>query len=759
MATKSQIFTDNWKKIVKSSKKNFFEFSGTLLELLCYKTDVGPIPRGIEIAFPPPEYVNNSNWKKDIVGCYWCHNNYTSFQPMCCSRLCLYLLYEWCIERVEVISGQKLCKLPSCNSSVKSGTIFVCCSRNHMNEYKQLFQEFSNSKIKEIQNFPRWYDRDLNAKVPKQQPIIRNSTMKNSTLPKPSPLPNMDLLPKIKEHLIYDTDVGPIPRSSKNEEHLRSRFSSSRNWLSEIPGCYQCLKTVKEKKEFLCSKTCYIIFNEWCRLKVSEYTNEEYCKYPGCARKAIGNMFCGKDHKRKIKKKYPYLNTEDCLSKVDQGPHWYTRDDPQFPSKQCKIESSSRKPNVLQIIRKESVFSCMLTKFLFERCDVGPIPRKLFELIPDIYSQGGLKNGNFNAIIPGCYWCCESNQSIRGIACSNLCFFLFNEWCHKKYQQFNSKRLCKFLHCETTVSFGKDCCKKEHSDWYNDTFVTKYYPHLKSTNYALGPKWYLDTASNHIDFYNREDPFYEFTNFFVCPILIIDNNSWPTTEHYFQAQKFVGTPHCEFIRRLNTPRDSFEYARRPKVQTWIRADWGRVKEFVMLKALEEKFNQNEHLKDLLIRTGDKKLYEHTNNDRFWGDGGDRKGQNKLGMLLMQVRFELHGRERFLPGFLSYLTLDGRNDQTHSDINKRQDLTGNNNVVLNSHYQTVSDQYPAYPHGATPYLSTMQYSPYNNYSPTSNQFQMQSQMCTAGNNNPFGPQFQRYCFKPEAFEPTNPFAKM
>lgn len=32
--------------------------------------------------------------------------------------------------------------------------------------------------------------------------------------------------------------------------------------------------------------------------------------------------------------------------------------------------------------------------------------------------------------------------------------------------------------------------------------------------------------------------------------------------------------------------------------------------------------------------------EHTENDAFWGDGGDGSGHNMLGRLLMELRAEL-----------------------------------------------------------------------------------------------------------------------
>lgn len=43
---------------------------------------------------------------------------------------------------------------------------------------------------------------------------------------------------------------------------------------------------------------------------------------------------------------------------------------------------------------------------------------------------------------------------------------------------------------------------------------------------------------------------------------------------------------------------------------------------------------------LLLATGDAKLVEHTEQDDYWGDGGDGSGKNMLGRILMEVREEL-----------------------------------------------------------------------------------------------------------------------
>lgn len=150
---------------------------------------------------------------------------------------------------------------------------------------------------------------------------------------------------------------------------------------------------------------------------------------------------------------------------------------------------------------------------------------------------------------------------------------------------------------------------------------------------------------NEIKFYNSHEQFYEFTNFY--PIFItVDGKSWPSAEHYFQAQKFVGTPYVEQIRKLPSARQAFQLSRDPAVSQWRRSDWDQVKDDVMLKVLRCKFDQCERLRSLLIGTGDKKLIEHTDNDSYWGDGGGPgKGLNKLGQLLMQVRSELNKMDK------------------------------------------------------------------------------------------------------------------
>ncbi|KAF0522598.1 swarming motility protein ybia [Gigaspora margarita] len=151
------------------------------------------------------------------------------------------------------------------------------------------------------------------------------------------------------------------------------------------------------------------------------------------------------------------------------------------------------------------------------------------------------------------------------------------------------------------------------------------------------------TERSYIYFYSKYDPYYEFTNFFPVPV-IIDGVKWPTTENYFQAQKFKCQRICNEIRKVQSAREAFNIGR--CYDRYKRHDWelkisgtGEIfKENVMRTTLIEKFGQHMHLKYLLLSTGNIPLFEHTKNDLYWGDGGDfGRGQNKLGIILQKVR--------------------------------------------------------------------------------------------------------------------------
>jgi ribA/ribD-fused uncharacterized protein len=140
-----------------------------------------------------------------------------------------------------------------------------------------------------------------------------------------------------------------------------------------------------------------------------------------------------------------------------------------------------------------------------------------------------------------------------------------------------------------------------------------------------------------IYFYSTQDDFGFLSNFSRHPI-VIGGHTWPTVEHYFQAQKFAGTEHVGAILRAASPTIAARMGR--SRQRPLRPDWEEVKDEIMHEALLAKFTQHSELRGRLLETGEARIVEHTARDRYWADGGDGSGRNMLGTLLMSVRDEL-----------------------------------------------------------------------------------------------------------------------
>src|SRR5207244_1111272 len=93
------------------------------------------------------------------------------------------------------------------------------------------------------------------------------------------------------------------------------------------------------------------------------------------------------------------------------------------------------------------------------------------------------------------------------------------------------------------------------------------------------------------------------------------------------------------IRLAPTARKAAELGRTSED---LRSDWSESRDSVMLKALRIKFTQHEDLKELLLNTGNAELVENSPKDNYWGNAVKNgvEGENRLGLLLMQVRSEL-----------------------------------------------------------------------------------------------------------------------
>ena len=138
-------------------------------------------------------------------------------------------------------------------------------------------------------------------------------------------------------------------------------------------------------------------------------------------------------------------------------------------------------------------------------------------------------------------------------------------------------------------------------------------------------------------FYRVKEPYGEFSNFAPFPFEL-KGKTWPTSEHYFQAQKFAGTDYEETVRLADSPVTAAGMGR--SRERMLRLGWEGMKEDIMREALRAKFTQHPQLQALLLASGDAELIEHTTNDRYWADGGDGGGRNRLGQLLMELRAQL-----------------------------------------------------------------------------------------------------------------------
>eukprot|EP01059_Diplonema_ambulator_P022738 TRINITY_DN38075_c0_g1_i1.p1 TRINITY_DN38075_c0_g1~~TRINITY_DN38075_c0_g1_i1.p1 ORF type:complete len:182 (+),score=69.00 TRINITY_DN38075_c0_g1_i1:50-547(+) len=146
-------------------------------------------------------------------------------------------------------------------------------------------------------------------------------------------------------------------------------------------------------------------------------------------------------------------------------------------------------------------------------------------------------------------------------------------------------------------------------------------------------------------FYSNKGPHGCFSNFSAHPVRI-DDVVYATTEHYFQAMKFVGSEaDMEEVKGAVSPMEAAKMGRDRKRP--LRKDWEVVKDDVMRKALEAKFEQHAECWEMLKGTKGLFLVEHTANDKYWADGGSTAwdpstpeqnlGKNMLGILLTQLR--------------------------------------------------------------------------------------------------------------------------
>jgi ribA/ribD-fused uncharacterized protein len=104
-------------------------------------------------------------------------------------------------------------------------------------------------------------------------------------------------------------------------------------------------------------------------------------------------------------------------------------------------------------------------------------------------------------------------------------------------------------------------------------------------------------------------------------------------EEVYQAAKAVSVAEARWVLQSQTPG----IAKRRGREVTMVPNWDEIKDKVMRMALDEKFKQNPDLAAKLVATGDATLIEGNHwGDTYWGICKG-VGQNKLGLMLMEIR--------------------------------------------------------------------------------------------------------------------------
>lgn len=144
----------------------------------------------------------------------------------------------------------------------------------------------------------------------------------------------------------------------------------------------------------------------------------------------------------------------------------------------------------------------------------------------------------------------------------------------------------------------------------------------------------MEIISGFFDEYRFLSNFYPSP--FVCNYVpyFYDEHEFKTNEHFYQAMKMKQEK--DFIRIIETS-NVYKVKKLGNILS-IRDNWTQIKQNVMYYGLQQKFSQNEDLKQKLIDTYPKLLIEENCwNDKYWGIYRN-EGKNILGKMLESIRF-------------------------------------------------------------------------------------------------------------------------
>jgi len=159
-------------------------------------------------------------------------------------------------------------------------------------------------------------------------------------------------------------------------------------------------------------------------------------------------------------------------------------------------------------------------------------------------------------------------------------------------------------------------------------------------------------TEKEIYFYNLKNKFDYMSNFYKINFIDKDGIQYNCSEQYFMYNKCktFDSNNNTLLQAILTETSATKikkYGR--EVKNFNDMIWKEKRYNIMLEALRLKFNQNETIKQKLLETKPKILYEASKNDKIWGIGFYDKdaiqtdkskfGANLLGNALMEIRSE------------------------------------------------------------------------------------------------------------------------
>ena len=157
-------------------------------------------------------------------------------------------------------------------------------------------------------------------------------------------------------------------------------------------------------------------------------------------------------------------------------------------------------------------------------------------------------------------------------------------------------------------------------------------------------------TDNEIYFYGVNDKYGFMSNFYNTEFENVEGIIFNCSEQYFMYHKCLifDSDNHKLLKKILIEKSAMnikKYGR--KVKNFDENVWNEKRYDIMLNALKLKFEQNEIIKEKLLKTKPKILYEASKYDKIWGIGfyaNDAVNKNKnnfglnlLGKALMEVR--------------------------------------------------------------------------------------------------------------------------